>query len=59
MKDLKRLILTNLNRRLPEQQENDITRLSTLLDFGTKDAMSREQKVSEIRLLRLAYEPIL
>jgi len=47
MKNLKLLILTNLNRLLPE---SDITRISTLLDPGTKDAivMSREQKVSEI-----------
>lgn len=46
MKEIKRLILTNINRRLPD---NDITRLSTLLDPGTKDAivLSREQKVSE------------
>ena len=45
MKELKRLVLANLDRRLPQ---NDITALATLLDPGTKEAIDlpREERVS-------------
>ena len=45
IKELKRLVLANLSRRLPE---SDLTCLATLLDPGTKDAvdLSRDEKVS-------------
>lgn len=45
LKELKRLVLANLDRRLPQ---NSITTLATLLDPGTKEAidLSRDEKVS-------------
>ena len=45
MWELKCLILANLDRRLPESK---FTRLATLLDPGTKDAisLSREEKLA-------------
>jgi hypothetical protein len=45
MKELKRLVLDNLDRRLTQ---NDITTLATLLDPGTKQAINlpHEERVS-------------